>query len=331
MSDALVALALLLGAVACAGGSGPARDASVERTSGVDAVANADAIADSIGATTDLEPDGAATPWDADGAAPWDADSAALDTAPDLAGTAPGHDGGMPSCTGICNSATPRDPTVDGNGGTGNVTMYTTEASNGGACNYGATSVRYFAAVNVNVSPGDGQGQWKGGRICGQCAEVTALTSQGPRSVVLRIMDRCPDASCGMDLGGDAPAAIMLDGFGRYDGSWRFVACTGHPEVSDGAPSLFVVTGSNAWWSRVQVRNPPWPVTTISWADPAGTAAGAFPFAADPENTFAVPAEALQASAATLLVTVTYADGSTATARLAPADLASPGTSHTLE
>jgi hypothetical protein len=247
------------------------------------------------------------------------------DSAPE-AGTAE-----VPRCSGICTSATPRYPTVDGNGGSGNVTMYTTEASDGGACNYGTTSVRYFVAVNVNVSPGDGKGQWNGGRICGQCAEITTVTSQGPKSVVVRIMDRCPDVNCGMDLGGLAPAAIMADGFGRYDGSWRFVACSGHPEVSDGPPSLFVITGSNAWWARVQVHNPPWPVVAIAWQDATGTAAGALPYAADPENTYEVPTAVLQSTVATLLVTVTYADGSTATARLAPSALAAATASYPLE
>ena len=83
-------------------------------------------------------------------------------------------------CTGMCNSATPVYPTVSDNEGQGNVTMYTTEASDGGACNYGTTNVMYFAAMSVNVVPGDAMGQWQGGSICGQCVEVTAITSQGP-------------------------------------------------------------------------------------------------------------------------------------------------------
>ncbi len=234
-------------------------------------------------------------------------------------------------CAGICNAVTPSYPVVQPTGGQGNITMYATGPSAGGACNYGATSVLYYAAVNVNVAPGDGQGQWQGGRICGQCVEVTAFTSQGPESVVVRIMDKCPDGDCGTDLGGSAPAAIMLDGFGRYDGSWRFVSCTGHPEVSDGSPSLFVSDGSNAWWSRVQVRNPPWPVASIAWQDPAGSSHGAFPYAADPENTFEVPTEVLQSSATTIAITVQYADGSTATAQLSPNQLADAGSSYSLD
>jgi len=199
--------------------------------------------------------------------------------------------------------------------------MYTTEASSGGACNYGPTKVAYFAAVNVNITPGDGLGQWHGGRACGQCLEVTALTTRGPQSVVVRIMDKCPDGYCGVDLGGLAPAAIMRDGFGRYDGSWRFVSCSGHPEVSDGPPSLNVSSGANAYWSRVQVRNPPGAVESIAWRDSQGLG-DPFPYAADPENTFEVPPSVMQSTVATITVTAQFSDGTTASVNLSPGQLA---------
>ena len=247
--------------------------------------------------------------------------------APDLRGPA---DATQATCVGICNSATPVYPTVGPDGGRGNITMYTTEASNGGACNYGATSVLYFAAVNVNVTPGDGRGQWQGGRICGQCVEVTAVTSQGPKSVVVRIMDKCPDGYCGMDLGGNAAAAIMLDGFGRYDGSWRLVSCEGHPEVSDGPPALSVAAGANVYWSRVRIRNPAGTVDSITWQD-AQSGSGSFPWASDPENAFEVPTSVLQSSAARVTVTAHFADGSTAAAALTPAQLAAGSASYPLQ
>jgi hypothetical protein len=234
-------------------------------------------------------------------------------------------------CSSLCNAVTPSYPIIQPTGGLGNVTMYSTGPSAGGACNYGATNVLHYAAINVNVAPGDGQGQWQGGRICGQCVEVTAFTSQGPASDIVRIMDKCPDVDCGIDLGGSAPTAVMLDHVGRYDGSWRFVSCTGHPEVSDGAPSLFVGSGSNAWWSRVQVRNPPWPVASIAWQDAASSTQGTFPYATDPENTFEVPMEVLQSPATTIAMTVQYADGRTATAQLSPNQLAAANTSYPLE
>lgn len=233
------------------------------------------------------------------------------------------------TCSGICNAVTPSYPIVESDAGQGNITMYTTEASNGGACNYGATQVLYFAAVNVNVAPGDGLGQWQGGRLCGQCVEVTALTTQGPQSVVVRIMDKCPDGYCGIDLGGTAPAAIMRDGFGRYDGNWRFVSCAGHPEVSDGPTSLCVSSGANAYWSRVQVRNPPGAVESIVWQDSQG-ASGTFPYASDPENTFEVPSSVLQSTGASITVTARFSDGSTATVALGPGQLALENTSYVM-
>lgn len=232
-------------------------------------------------------------------------------------------------CSGICNAATPSYPTVGPDFGQGNVTMYTTEASNGGACNYGATGVMYFVATNVNMIPGDGQGHWQGGRICGQCVEVTALTTQGPRSVVVRIMDKCPDGYCGMDLGGAAPAAVMVDGMGRYDGSWRFVSCAGHPEVSDGPTKLAISVGANAYWSRAQVRNPPGAVLSMSWTDARG-ASGAFPYASDPENTFEVPTAVLQSTASTITVSARFGDGSSAAVDVTPTELAAPGSSYVM-
>jgi uncharacterized repeat protein (TIGR02543 family) len=242
-----------------------------------------------------------------------------------------GGGSGLPgSCTGACNAATPVYPTLQSDGGLGNVTMYSTSASSGGACNYGATNVLYYAAMSVNVQPGDGKGQWQGGRVCGQCAEVTALTSRGPKSVVVRIMDKCPDAYCGIDLGGSAPAKIMLDGSGRYQGQWKFVSCSGHPEVSDGAPSLAVVSGSNPWWSRVRVRNPATAVEAIEWK--SATASGSFPFATDPENAFEVPVnEVLQSRSASLQITVRYADGTSAAVQLTPAQLGAGNSSYALK
>ncbi len=186
--------------------------------------------------------------------------------------------------------------------------------------------------MSVNVLPDDAQGQWHGGKICGQCAEVTALTSQGPRTVVVRITDKCPDAFCGIDLGGDAPAAVMLDGNGRYTGQWRFVSCDGHPEVSDGPPTLDVLPGSNAWWSRVHVRNAPAATDTIEWQDTDGTAHGSLPFATNPENAFEVPVdEVLRSGMASVLITVHYVDGSLATVTVTPAELATASAAYPLD
>ncbi|MGD9169545.1 MAG: cellulase family glycosylhydrolase [Candidatus Thiodiazotropha sp.] len=243
-----------------------------------------------------------------------------------------GGDDTLPDqCSGPCTSATPVYPTLLSDGGLGNVTMYSTSASSGGACNYGTTNVMYYAAINVNVTPGDGAGQWQAGKICGQCAEVTVVTSQGHKTVVARIMDKCPDGHCGIDLGGNAPAAVMIDGSGRYEGKWRFVSCDGHPEVSDGSPSLYVFAGSNPWWSRVHVRNGSTATDSITWQDTAGTASGSLPFASNPENAFEVPVnEVLQSGMSSVLITVHYVDGTSATVTLTPAELAAGSASYPL-
>lgn len=213
----------------------------------------------------------------------------------------------------------------------GNVTMYTTEASDGGACNYGKTGVLYFAAINVSESAGDGKGQWKDGHFCGQCVEVTIITTKGPKQIVVRIMDRCADEHCGVDLGGEAPAAIMADGFGRYDGAWRLVSCGGHPEVFDGDPSLFVKEGSNAFWSAIQVRNPNLAVTGIRWQNQADSSdAGNFNYASPSlENYYFVSDEVLQGKGSYRII-VQYTDGSTASAVVTSEQLAQPLASYPL-
>jgi hypothetical protein len=226
-------------------------------------------------------------------------------------------------CTNLCNARRPSYPFIGQGEGAGDVTMYATGPSKGGACNYGETNINYYVASNVNVAPGDGLGQWQNGRACGQCVEIEVQTTTGPRTVIVRITDRCADEFCGMDLGGLAPGEVMSDGFGRYRGSWRFVSCAGHPEVSDGPTSLNVLSGSNPYWALVQVRNPPWPVAAIDWQQQGSDAHGTFTYAGVSfENAFQVPQNVLQANASFTL-TIRYTDGSQARLTLTSADLAS--------
>jgi len=226
---------------------------------------------------------------------------------------------GLPSsCSGVaCNAATTVNPQLTSYGALGNVTMYTTSASSGGACLYGATQVMYFAAINVNLSPGDAAGQWQSGSICGQCMEVTTLTTQGPNSVVVRIMDKCPDGYCGIDLGGSAPAVVMPDGVGRYEGAWRAVPCAGHPEVFDGDPSIYVKDGASSGWSVIQVRNPMTAVAGIDYKNHSNPGQSGTLVTTSPsiENFFSVPIELLQANAK-FDFTVRYVDGTNGTVSL---------------
>ena len=85
-------------------------------------------------------------------------------------------------CTS-CDSYTAADPILVENGGKGSVTTYGSitakETSLGGACNYGQTNIQYYAAIHVNVSPGDDKGPWDGGMACGGCVHVKAKTPDG--------------------------------------------------------------------------------------------------------------------------------------------------------
>ena len=130
-------------------------------------------------------------------------------------------------CTS-CDSYTAADPILVENGGKGSVTTYGSitakETSLGGACNYGQTNIQYYAAIHVNVSPGDDKGPWDGGMACGGCVHVKAKTPDGWKEVTVRITDRCPDADCGVDLGGAPASDIMGIQVGRYYGEWEFVS-----------------------------------------------------------------------------------------------------------
>ena len=162
-------------------------------------------------------------------------------------------------CTN-CDSFTAADPELTENGGKGSVTTYGSitakETSLGGACNYGQTNIQYYAAIHVNVSPGDEKGPWNGGAACGGCVRVKAKTPDGWKRVTVRITDRCPDADCGVDLGGAPASDIMGIQVGRYYGEWEFVSCEGVEGVWGDSTSIWVKEGASEFWSIIHVRNP---------------------------------------------------------------------------
>ena len=162
-------------------------------------------------------------------------------------------------CTN-CDSFTAADPVLTENGGKGSVTTYGSitakETSLGGACNYGQTNIQYYAAIHVNVSPGDEKGPWNGGAACGGCVRVKAKTPDGWKRVTVRITDRCPDADCGVDLGGAPASDIMGMQVGRYYGEWEFVSCEGVEGVWGDSTSIWVKEGASEFWSIIHVRNP---------------------------------------------------------------------------
>ncbi|MCQ2108609.1 MAG: RlpA-like double-psi beta-barrel domain-containing protein [Fibrobacter sp.] len=205
-----------------------------------------------------------------------------------------------------CDSFTAKDPVLTDRGGEGSITTYGSitekEASSGGACNYGKTDVHYYAAIHVNVSSGDDKGPWNGGLACGGCVRVKAKTPDGWKRVTVRIMDRCPDESCGVDLGGAPASDIMGFTVGRYYGEWEFVSCEGVEGVWDDSTSIWVKEGASAYWSVIQIRNPKDAVKSIS------INGSELPLFTGAENFWEVPQAILQ-SDFEVKITATYRSG----------------------
>ncbi len=201
------------------------------------------------------------------------------------------------ACQAICSATAPSIPAITPAGGSGNVTTYGSvsnpEASQGGACNYGSTGVKRYAAISVNLTPGDDKGFWQGGRACGACARVWAANATGIATTVVRIMDKCPDAYCGIDLGGLPAHDLMGSQAGRYVGKWEWIPCE-DAELFDGPTSLHIKTGSNAWWSLIQVRNGLGAVSAMRIKRQGDSQWTSLTWAIEAENFWSVPAVALQ-------------------------------------
>lgn len=216
-------------------------------------------------------------------------------------------------CKTNCDAADLSIPVLSADGGWGAVTTYggTTPApSTGGACNYG-TTMAHYAAIHVSRLPGDLQGQWNGGRICGQGVRIRARTPTGWKETYARIVDKCPDDFCGIDLGGAPAGELMGSQAGRYAGEWQFVSCVGHPELYGGPTRLHVKEGSNAWWSLVHVRDGDMAVVSMRLAKESSPAdAEDLAWATEAENFFKVPARVMQDSLAKFRLVASYRDGS---------------------
>ena len=194
---------------------------------------------------------------------------------------------------------TPGVPVMSSSGGSGDITTYGSiqepEFSEGGACNYGSTGIRYYAAINVNQIPGDLKGDWNDGRICGRCAKVKMYTKEGEvRTTIVRITDKCPDDNCGIDLGGAPAGELMKDGAGRYSGEWEWVSCEGVDGVWDGPAALHIKEGSNEWWSLLQVRNGFGSVEQVRIKKVGFTEWMNLPWATEAENFWRLPESILQ-------------------------------------
>ncbi len=207
-------------------------------------------------------------------------------------------------CTSLCNAAEVTTPYITDAGGYGNITSYGSvtdpQPSTGGACGYGESQVLNYAAA--------GNAFWNGGHICGQCVRIQTPSPTGFRSVVVRIVNQCPDDHCGIDLGGAPAHALMGYAPGRYAGMWKYVSCDGVDSVSDGSPSLFVKEGSNKWWALLQARNGPGATNSIRYEAIQSKMSGTFAWATEAENYFKVP-DAVLADTGSYNLSIVFSEG----------------------
>jgi len=124
-------------------------------------------------------------------------------------------------------------------------------ATGAGACSFGASSedpllVAALDPVNFDSS-----------NACGSYVFVS-----GPKgSVTVRITDLCPGCAANhIDLSEDAFAAIADLVAGRVNVTWQVVS----PELT-GPVGYHFKSGSNQWWTAVQVRNHRNPVAKFEY------------------------------------------------------------------
>jgi expansin (peptidoglycan-binding protein) len=99
---------------------------------------------------------------------------------------------------------------------------------------------------------------------CGAYVEVFGPSG----SVVVRIVDKCPDAQCTtghLDLSRQAFAKIAPLERGIVPITWRVVS----PTLS-GPIAYHFKEGSNQWWTAVQIRNHRNPIVRLEWRNAAG-------------------------------------------------------------
>jgi expansin (peptidoglycan-binding protein) len=137
----------------------------------------------------------------------------------------------------------------------GRATYY--DATGAGNCSFDPTPNDLMVAAISHEDYGSAD-------YCGAYVEV-----YGPEgSVVVRIVDKCPDAQCTaghLDLSREAFARIAPLELGIVPITWRIVS----PELA-GPIAYHFKDGSNQWWTAVQVRNHRNPVTKLEYRNNAG-------------------------------------------------------------
>jgi expansin (peptidoglycan-binding protein) len=132
---------------------------------------------------------------------------------------------------------------------TGDGTAYTLGQTSAGNCNMMSAldfATTDYAALNDK--------QWDGLQNCGRCAEVSCADdrcSDQSTSVVVQILDRCPECQHGdLDLSPSVFTNLTGSTPSRYTVSWKFVDCPVQGNVN-----YCLKGGSNNFWTAVQPTN----------------------------------------------------------------------------
>ena len=128
-------------------------------------------------------------------------------------------------------------------------------ATGAGSCSYDPSPDDLMVAA-INTP------QYFNGQSCGMCAAVA-----GPKgSIVLRIVDLCPECKAGdLDLSEQAFVMIADKADGHVPISWVPVACTVRGPIA-----IRFKEGSSQWWLALQVRNSRLPISMIEMQTTAG-------------------------------------------------------------
>jgi expansin (peptidoglycan-binding protein) len=129
-------------------------------------------------------------------------------------------------------------------------------ATGGGACSFDPSPDDILVAAMNGAEYDDAA--W-----CGAYVNVT-----GPQgTVTVRIVDLCPGCKAGdLDLSEEAFAQIANLAQGRVPISWQVVS----PDLS-GPIAYHFHSGSNQWWTAVQIRNHRNPVANLEFRQADGT------------------------------------------------------------
>ena len=173
---------------------------------------------------------------------------------------------------------------ISGNGGTpdpngagilydavrpGHATYYTTADGTGACMLEQLPEPQYVGAVGKidYYTPAIAKKTYQQTTLCGAYAKVTG----GKGSVIIKIVDLCPDDICTqghIDLSPEAFAAIGNIVDGNIPISWQLISTP-----MNGNVSFRYKDGSSQWWTAIQVRNHRNPVATLevrqgsTWAE----------------------------------------------------------------